>query len=182
MEFQKIATQDSDSTSSETFLFERSSLSNLLVKKSKLISLITKELSSKKYLTENQYVLAKESIIHTFGKELIDVVAKIRYLKSLSLGHPENRLLDLPPTDKILDALKIPIQSLLTEAVALEESEANKIFFHCPFHRDKTPTCSINKVTNTFYCFGCQRRGDSIAFVQLLNHCSFIEAINTLNQ
>lgn len=36
----------------------------------------------------------------------------------------------------------------------------------CPFHDDKTPSMKIRD--NSFYCFGCQERGDAVDFVSKL--------------
>ncbi len=34
----------------------------------------------------------------------------------------------------------------------------------CPFHEEKTPSLYLYPQTNTYYCFGCGRRGDVIHF------------------
>lgn len=46
----------------------------------------------------------------------------------------------------------------------------------CPFHNEKTPSFIVNPNKNIFYCFGCGENGDSIKFVMLYKHLSFIEA------
>lgn len=35
----------------------------------------------------------------------------------------------------------------------------------CPFHEDKTPSCSINENKNAFKCFGCPEKGNILEFV-----------------
>lgn len=32
----------------------------------------------------------------------------------------------------------------------------------CPFHEDDKPSCRIYPETNTFHCFGCGAKGDTI--------------------
>ena len=36
----------------------------------------------------------------------------------------------------------------------------------CPFHKDDTPSLRIYPETNTYYCFGCEKTGDVIQFIQ----------------
>lgn len=39
----------------------------------------------------------------------------------------------------------------------------NKIVVCCPLHDEDTPSCRYYEETNSFYCFGCRRGGDTIA-------------------
>lgn len=50
----------------------------------------------------------------------------------------------------------------------------------CPFHGEKTPSFSINAEDGLYYCFGCQAKGDTIAFVRELQHLDFVEAVEWL--
>lgn len=52
----------------------------------------------------------------------------------------------------------------------------------CPLHEDRSPSFVIYPETNSCWCFGCQKGGDSIAIVRLLNNLSFIEAVEYLNR
>ena len=36
----------------------------------------------------------------------------------------------------------------------------------CPFHDEKSPSFHVTPARNVFYCFGCQKGGDVIAFLQ----------------
>ncbi len=47
----------------------------------------------------------------------------------------------------------------------------------CPFHADKNPSLKIYTNTNTFHCFGCDKNGDAIEFIQLKEKCGKHEAI-----
>jgi DNA primase len=47
----------------------------------------------------------------------------------------------------------------------------------CPFHQEKTPSFTVYPKTNTFHCFGCDRSGDTIEFIQLKEKCTKHEAI-----
>ena len=39
---------------------------------------------------------------------------------------------------------------------------------HCPFHEDRTPSCSINTGKGIFKCFGCDAKGNVLEFVALM--------------
>jgi DNA primase len=50
----------------------------------------------------------------------------------------------------------------------------------CPFHQEKTPSFYVNPDKQTFYCFGCQRGGSIIQFVEEYEHLDFPEAVRRL--
>jgi DNA primase len=51
----------------------------------------------------------------------------------------------------------------------------------CPFHKEKTPSFSVNATPpGYFYCFGCHEKGDVFTFVMKLENISFPEAIRVV--
>lgn len=50
----------------------------------------------------------------------------------------------------------------------------------CPFHGEKTPSFSVDKERQFFYCYGCHTGGDVFSFVQKIENCTFPEAVKTL--
>ncbi|MGC8762252.1 MAG: DNA primase [Acidobacteriota bacterium] len=50
----------------------------------------------------------------------------------------------------------------------------------CPFHKEKTPSFSVDGDNGLFYCFGCHRGGDVIKFLMEVEGCSFLEAAEIL--
>jgi DNA primase len=50
----------------------------------------------------------------------------------------------------------------------------------CPFHREKTPSFSVNPELGVYYCFGCQVSGDAITFVRAMEHLDFVDAVRLL--
>ncbi|MBO6215511.1 MAG: DNA primase [Lachnospiraceae bacterium] len=50
----------------------------------------------------------------------------------------------------------------------------------CPFHSEKTPSFSVSGHKQIYYCFGCNRGGDVIRFVQNIDNLSFGEAVKNL--
>ncbi len=50
----------------------------------------------------------------------------------------------------------------------------------CPLHGERTPSLSINPEKGVYHCFGCQRSGDAITFVQELEGLDFVGAVERL--
>src|SRR5256714_13406986 len=51
----------------------------------------------------------------------------------------------------------------------------------CPFHDERTPSFSVSPEKGTYYCFGCQRGGDTISFVEETEGVDFVGAIEWLS-
>lgn len=50
----------------------------------------------------------------------------------------------------------------------------------CPFHKEKTPSFSVNQERGVFHCFGCKESGSAIDYVMKLEGYSFPEAVRAL--
>jgi DNA primase len=50
----------------------------------------------------------------------------------------------------------------------------------CPFHAEKTPSFTVNRENQMFYCFGCGANGDVFAFVMKRQNLEFPEAVRLL--
>jgi DNA primase len=50
----------------------------------------------------------------------------------------------------------------------------------CPFHKEKTPSFTVNEDKGFYHCFGCAAHGDVITFVMGFAGCSFREAVEDL--
>jgi DNA primase len=50
----------------------------------------------------------------------------------------------------------------------------------CPFHKEKTPSFTVNDAKGFYHCFGCNAGGDVIAFLQNYLSISFGEAVSEL--
>ncbi|MFR2935303.1 MAG: CHC2 zinc finger domain-containing protein, partial [Ruminococcus sp.] len=51
---------------------------------------------------------------------------------------------------------------------------------NCPFHSERSPSCTIFPDTQSFYCFGCGAAGDVINFVRKYNNLGYVEAVKQL--
>lgn len=50
----------------------------------------------------------------------------------------------------------------------------------CPFHKEKTPSFTVNDDKQFYHCFGCGAHGSVIDFVMSHDNMSFIEAVEAL--
>lgn len=119
--------------------------------------------------------------IHLFKKELYgicmdNIVARNDTPKWKRLLNEMKKQNNLIFQDKIKQAKNVPIESVVSRFGY--EIRMNKI--NCPFHEDPGASCHIYVNTNTFYCFGCNKNGDTIDFVQSKMGSTFKEAINYL--
>lgn len=50
----------------------------------------------------------------------------------------------------------------------------------CPFHKEKTPSFTVNEDKGFYHCFGCGAHGSAIDFVMNTDGLSFPEAVERL--
>jgi len=50
----------------------------------------------------------------------------------------------------------------------------------CPFHKEKSPSFTVNDEKGFYHCFGCHEHGDSIGFLMKNDNMSFMEAVEQL--
>ncbi len=50
----------------------------------------------------------------------------------------------------------------------------------CPFHKEKTPSFTVNEEKGFYHCFGCQEHGSVIDFVMKTEGLAFPEAVESL--
>jgi DNA primase len=80
--------------------------------------------------------------------------------------------------DRVRDALDL--REIVSEYVALKPAGRNVFKGLCPFHKEKTPSFTVNVDRGLFYCFGCKRGGDVFSFVMGLEGWDFGEALRRL--
>ena len=74
---------------------------------------------------------------------------------------------------------RVNIVDLISEYVTLKKTGRNFVGL-CPFHKEKTPSFSVNPEKQIFYCFGCGEGGDIFAFLMKINGASFAESARYL--
>jgi DNA primase len=85
--------------------------------------------------------------------------------------------------DSSVEAVKaaIDIVEVISGRTQLKRSGA-RFTGLCPFHDERTPSFSVSPEKGTYYCFGCQRGGDGIRFVEETEGVDFVGAIEWLAQ
>lgn len=76
---------------------------------------------------------------------------------------------------------RIDIVDLISEDIALNR-KGNSYWGLCPFHQEKTPSFSVNREKQMFYCFGCHEGGNIYSYLMKRHGFSFTEAIEQLAQ
>jgi DNA primase len=71
------------------------------------------------------------------------------------------------------------IVDVIGASLPLKRAGANFVAL-CPFHREKTPSFSVNPQRQIFYCFGCHKGGDVFAFIREYESVDFPEAVRRL--
>ncbi|WP_281527591.1 DNA primase [Ruminococcus champanellensis] len=87
----------------------------------------------------------------------------------------------MPLPDEFIYQLKLanPIDTTMGRYVHLIRSGSNYKCL-CPFHSEKTPSCTVYTGTQSFYCFGCGVGGDVITFTKQIENLDTYEAIKLL--
>lgn len=72
------------------------------------------------------------------------------------------------------------IEDVVGDYVQLRSAGANSLKGLCPFHNEKSPSFHVRPLNHQFHCFGCGEGGDVYAFIQKIEHVSFVEAVELL--
>ncbi len=80
--------------------------------------------------------------------------------------------------EQVLNATDII--KLVSTYCELKPAGSDRYMALCPFHTEKTPSFSVSKSRQIFYCFGCGKGGDAITFLKDIQNISFIEALEIL--
>ena len=72
-----------------------------------------------------------------------------------------------------------PIDSVMSSYTSLKRAGRNNVCL-CPFHSEKSPSCTVYLESQSFYCFGCGAGGDVITFIMKIENLDYVEAIKFL--
>ena len=73
----------------------------------------------------------------------------------------------------------VSIAEVIGSCVSLRRTGANYMAC-CPFHKEKTPSFSVNESKGFYHCFGCGESGDVIKFVEKYYNLDFPMAVEKL--
>jgi DNA primase len=75
---------------------------------------------------------------------------------------------------------RVSIEDVVGDYVQLRRAGADSMKGLCPFHDEKSPSFHVRPNHGHFHCFGCGEGGDVYAFMQKIEHVSFVEAVELL--
>ncbi|MBP2451337.1 DNA primase [Mycolicibacterium lutetiense] len=75
---------------------------------------------------------------------------------------------------------KTRIEDVVGDYVQLRRAGADSMKGLCPFHDEKSPSFHVRPNHGHFHCFGCGEGGDVYAFIQKIEHVTFVEAVELL--
>ena len=71
------------------------------------------------------------------------------------------------------------IVDLISTYVPLKK-KGSSYFGLCPFHNEKSPSFSVSRDKQMYYCFGCGAGGNVFTFLMDYENFSFVEALKFL--
>lgn len=75
---------------------------------------------------------------------------------------------------------RINIADIVADHVTLKSAGIDSLKGLCPFHDERSPSFHVRPALGYYHCFGCGESGDAIAFLQRLDHLTFVEAVERL--
>ncbi len=76
---------------------------------------------------------------------------------------------------------KLPLSTIVARKVKLTH-KGREYTGLCPFHKEKTPSFTVNDDKGFYHCFGCGAHGDQIKFVMETEKMPFMEVVESLAQ
>ncbi len=86
----------------------------------------------------------------------------------------------IPDRDIAAIREQVRIEDVVGDYVQLRRAGADSMKGLCPFHDEKSPSFHVRPNHGHFHCFGCGEGGDVYAFVQKIEHVSFVESVELL--
>ena len=74
---------------------------------------------------------------------------------------------------------KLDIVDIVSSYINLQQASGN-FRANCPFHNEKTPSFMVSREKQIWHCFGCDKGGDLISFVEEYEGIDFKEALKIL--
>jgi len=88
-----------------------------------------------------------------------------------------------PVPESIVDEVltNADIASVVSRYVTLTRKGTN-MWGLCPFHKEKSPSFSVNPLKGIYKCFGCGKGGNSINFIMEIEKLTYLDAVKHLGR
>lgn len=95
----------------------------------------------------------------------------------------KSRILIPPTMSSNVEQIKerLGIADVVGSYVKLEKAGSN-YKAKCPFHNEKTPSFFVSPLRGSYYCFGCNAKGDIFSFVEQFEGLDFVGSLKVLAQ
>ncbi|MBP7175508.1 MAG: DNA primase [Thermoclostridium sp.] len=83
--------------------------------------------------------------------------------------------------DELIEEVRLnnDLVEVVSEYLHLDR-KGGSYFGLCPFHREKSPSFSVQPVKQFYYCFGCNNGGNVFHFIMHIENLDFVEALRFL--
>lgn len=84
-------------------------------------------------------------------------------------------------SDELIEEIRLKndIVDVISGYVKLQK-KGSSYFGLCPFHNEKSPSFSVSRAKQMYYCFGCGAGGNVITFIMEYENFTFVEAVRML--
>lgn len=84
-------------------------------------------------------------------------------------------------SDELIEEVRMKndIVDVISGYVRLQK-KGSSYFGLCPFHNEKSPSFSVSRQKQMYYCFGCGAGGNIFTFLMEYENMTFVEAVQTL--
>ena len=84
-------------------------------------------------------------------------------------------------SEEIIENIRMnsDIVEIISEQVKLDKRGKNYVGL-CPFHRENTPSFTVDESKQLYYCFGCSQGGNVFTFIMNYENIDFVEAVKYL--
>ncbi|MDO4555216.1 MAG: DNA primase [Lachnospiraceae bacterium] len=89
------------------------------------------------------------------------------------MRYPEELIEEVRSRNDIVDLISIHVPL---------KKKGSSYFGNCPFHNEKTPSFSVSRDKQMYYCFGCGAGGNIFTFLMEYENYTFVEAMEYLAQ
>jgi DNA primase len=84
-------------------------------------------------------------------------------------GTPQNNRVPTQASDDAFAEVKAKVDLVKVVSEYVRLTKRNKDYWGlCPFHQEDSPSFHVNPQRQSWYCFGCERKGDVFTFVELI--------------
>ena len=100
-----------------------------------------------------------------------NIIYRTIFYGKLNMYYPDELIEEVRTRNDIVD--------VISDYVRLQK-KGSSYFGLCPFHTEKSPSFSVSRQKQMYYCFGCGAGGNVFTFLMEYENFSFMEAVNFL--